>query len=205
MTVCTRKLWSVFCFCPTKPKRPSYRMHCECRARERPCLVVCVCVCVSVCTGAVAVVHVEQLKEHCQCPVADWATCPLTRKRFNDPVVACDGYTYERHAMQSWLDKGGGHTHTHTHTHTQTVSAMHECRDMHSCPQRSISLYACVCVCVCMCVCVCRAASLAHHRRAPHKHIPPPQPLDAPHTPSSRRQYTFKFKYNPYRRSIHAI
>ncbi len=30
--------------------------------------------------------------------------CPLTGKRFVDPVVACDGYTYERSAIESYFN-----------------------------------------------------------------------------------------------------
>ena len=31
--------------------------------------------------------------------------CPLTKQPFKDPVVASDGYTYEREAMEKWLDE----------------------------------------------------------------------------------------------------
>lgn len=31
--------------------------------------------------------------------------CPLTRKVMKDPVVAPDGYTYERSAIEAWLEK----------------------------------------------------------------------------------------------------
>ncbi|UJR31652.1 hypothetical protein I4U23_019133 [Adineta vaga] len=33
-------------------------------------------------------------------------TCPLTKEIFQDPVVFTDGYTYERSAIQQWLDLG---------------------------------------------------------------------------------------------------
>ncbi|CAM4746651.1 unnamed protein product [Rotaria magnacalcarata] len=33
-------------------------------------------------------------------------TCPLTKDIFQDPVVLSDGFTYERAAIQQWLDTG---------------------------------------------------------------------------------------------------
>merc|ERR1712072_1239838 len=30
--------------------------------------------------------------------------CPITLQRFVDPVVACDGFAYERNAIQQWFD-----------------------------------------------------------------------------------------------------
>ena len=33
-------------------------------------------------------------------------TCPLTKEVFRDPVVLSDGFTYERAAIQHWLDLG---------------------------------------------------------------------------------------------------
>jgi hypothetical protein len=36
----------------------------------------------------------------------DCFTCPLTRELFQDPVILCDGFTYERSAIQHWLDLG---------------------------------------------------------------------------------------------------
>lgn len=32
--------------------------------------------------------------------------CPITQQTMSDPVVAADGYSYERHAMQQWLAGG---------------------------------------------------------------------------------------------------
>ena len=29
--------------------------------------------------------------------------CPITHARFREPVVTCDGHTYERHAIETWL------------------------------------------------------------------------------------------------------
>ena len=29
--------------------------------------------------------------------------CPITHQRMIDPVIASDGYTYEREAVQKWL------------------------------------------------------------------------------------------------------
>jgi len=36
----------------------------------------------------------------------DCFTCPLTRELFQDPVILSDGFTYERTAIQHWLDLG---------------------------------------------------------------------------------------------------
>ncbi|CAF3688510.1 unnamed protein product [Rotaria sp. Silwood1] len=36
----------------------------------------------------------------------DCFTCPLTKELFQDPVVLSDGFTYERSAIQKWLDLG---------------------------------------------------------------------------------------------------
>ncbi|CAF1252169.1 unnamed protein product [Rotaria sordida] len=36
----------------------------------------------------------------------DCFTCPLTKEIFHDPVVLSDGFTYERSAIQQWLDLG---------------------------------------------------------------------------------------------------
>ena len=36
----------------------------------------------------------------------DCFTCPLTRELFQDPVILSDGFTYEREAIQKWLDMG---------------------------------------------------------------------------------------------------
>lgn len=36
----------------------------------------------------------------------DCFTCPLTRELFEDPVILSDGFTYERAAIQKWLDMG---------------------------------------------------------------------------------------------------
>lgn len=30
-------------------------------------------------------------------------TCPLTKEIMREPVIAADGYTYERHAIDAWL------------------------------------------------------------------------------------------------------
>ena len=37
---------------------------------------------------------------------ADGWCCPLTGEPFQDPVVAADGYTYERHALCAWWNQG---------------------------------------------------------------------------------------------------
>jgi len=36
----------------------------------------------------------------------DCFTCPLTREIFRDPVILSDGFTYEREAIQHWLNLG---------------------------------------------------------------------------------------------------
>jgi hypothetical protein len=36
----------------------------------------------------------------------DCFTCPLTREVFQDPVILSDGFTYEREAIQRWLNDG---------------------------------------------------------------------------------------------------
>lgn len=46
-----------------------------------------------VCGGA----QIRQLAEAYQ------LTCPITRELMRDPVVASDGYTYERAAIEAWM------------------------------------------------------------------------------------------------------
>ncbi|XP_069717850.1 WD repeat, SAM and U-box domain-containing protein 1 isoform X1 [Phaenicophaeus curvirostris] len=36
-------------------------------------------------------------------PVPDEFLCPITRELMKDPVIAADGYSYEREAMENWL------------------------------------------------------------------------------------------------------
>ncbi|XP_019145869.1 WD repeat, SAM and U-box domain-containing protein 1 isoform X2 [Corvus cornix cornix] len=36
-------------------------------------------------------------------PVPDEFLCPITRELMNDPVIATDGYSYEREAMENWI------------------------------------------------------------------------------------------------------
>lgn len=38
--------------------------------------------------------------------IPDEYLCPITREVMKDPVMAEDGYTYERSAIQGWIDKG---------------------------------------------------------------------------------------------------
>ncbi|XP_048781071.2 WD repeat, SAM and U-box domain-containing protein 1-like isoform X2 [Ostrea edulis] len=38
--------------------------------------------------------------------IPDEYLCPITRELMKDPVMAEDGYTYERSAIQGWMDKG---------------------------------------------------------------------------------------------------
>ena len=36
-------------------------------------------------------------------PLPPECHCPITTEVFEDPVVACDGFTYERNVIESWL------------------------------------------------------------------------------------------------------
>ncbi|NXS37153.1 WSDU1 protein, partial [Pomatostomus ruficeps] len=38
-------------------------------------------------------------------PVPDEFLCPITRELMKDPVIATDGYSYEREAMENWISK----------------------------------------------------------------------------------------------------
>ncbi|XP_062303358.1 WD repeat, SAM and U-box domain-containing protein 1 isoform X1 [Osmerus eperlanus] len=47
---------------------------------------------------------IEELKSACVCTgVPDEFLCPITRELMRDPVIAADGYSYEREAMESWI------------------------------------------------------------------------------------------------------
>uniref|UniRef100_A0AAY5L6F4 WD repeat, SAM and U-box domain-containing protein 1 n=1 Tax=Esox lucius TaxID=8010 RepID=A0AAY5L6F4_ESOLU len=47
---------------------------------------------------------VEELKAGCVCTgVPDEFLCPITRELMMDPVIAADGYSYERAAIESWI------------------------------------------------------------------------------------------------------
>jgi len=48
----------------------------------------------------------QQIASSAGTNVLDCFTCPLTREVFRDPVVLSDGFTYEREAIQKWLDLG---------------------------------------------------------------------------------------------------
>ncbi len=37
----------------------------------------------------------------------EYLICPITLKLFNDPVLAEDGYTYEREAITRWINEHG--------------------------------------------------------------------------------------------------
>jgi hypothetical protein len=54
--------------------------------------------------------HDDQLEKHIITTggdnMLDCFTCPLTKEIFHDPVVLSDGFTYERTAIQKWLDLG---------------------------------------------------------------------------------------------------
>uniref|UniRef100_H2LHA4 WD repeat, SAM and U-box domain-containing protein 1 n=1 Tax=Oryzias latipes TaxID=8090 RepID=H2LHA4_ORYLA len=47
---------------------------------------------------------VEELKSDSVCSgVPDEFTCPITRELMREPVIAADGYSYEREAIESWI------------------------------------------------------------------------------------------------------
>ncbi|CAF0986205.1 unnamed protein product [Didymodactylos carnosus] len=52
--------------------------------------------------------YVEQQLQSIQLPnnMLSCFTCPLTKELFIDPVVCADGFTYERAAIQQWLNGG---------------------------------------------------------------------------------------------------
>jgi len=58
----------------------------------------------------VEIKHDDQLEKHIITTggdnMLDCFTCPLTKEIFHDPVVLSDGFTYERSAIQKWLDLG---------------------------------------------------------------------------------------------------
>lgn len=37
---------------------------------------------------------------------SDLFACPITHELMRDPVIAADGYSYEREAIQFWFDSG---------------------------------------------------------------------------------------------------
>ncbi|XP_059208038.1 WD repeat, SAM and U-box domain-containing protein 1 [Centropristis striata] len=48
---------------------------------------------------------VEQLKSESVCSgVPDEFLCPITRELMKEPVIAADGYSYERDAIESWIN-----------------------------------------------------------------------------------------------------
>ncbi|XP_033839066.1 WD repeat, SAM and U-box domain-containing protein 1 isoform X2 [Periophthalmus magnuspinnatus] len=48
---------------------------------------------------------IEELKNASVCTgVPDEFLCPITRELMKDPVIAADGYSYEREAIESWID-----------------------------------------------------------------------------------------------------
>ncbi|KAL4229143.1 WD repeat [Mactra antiquata] len=48
---------------------------------------------------------IVQQKEN-DCGIPDEYLCPITREIMKDPVICTDGYTYERAAILSWMEKG---------------------------------------------------------------------------------------------------
>ncbi|XP_029313781.1 WD repeat, SAM and U-box domain-containing protein 1 [Cottoperca gobio] len=48
---------------------------------------------------------VEELKSDSVCPgIPDEFLCPITRELMKEPVIAADGYSYEREAINSWIN-----------------------------------------------------------------------------------------------------
>ncbi|KAK5619748.1 hypothetical protein CRENBAI_008095 [Crenichthys baileyi] len=48
---------------------------------------------------------VEELKNDSVCSgIPDEFLCPITRELMRDPVIAADGYSYEREAIESWIN-----------------------------------------------------------------------------------------------------
>ncbi|KAF6732651.1 WD repeat, SAM and U-box domain-containing protein 1 [Oryzias melastigma] len=48
---------------------------------------------------------VEELKADSVCSgIPDEFTCPITRELMREPVIAADGYSYEREAIESWIN-----------------------------------------------------------------------------------------------------
>ncbi|KAM9765174.1 WD repeat, SAM and U-box domain-containing protein 1 isoform 2-T6 [Menidia menidia] len=48
---------------------------------------------------------VEELKNDSLCAgIPDEFLCPITRELMRDPVIAADGYSYEREAIESWIN-----------------------------------------------------------------------------------------------------
>ena len=37
--------------------------------------------------------------------IPDDLCCPISRETFRDPVVASDGHTYSREAIENWIEK----------------------------------------------------------------------------------------------------
>ena len=49
--------------------------------------------------------------------------CPITHLLFCDPVLTCDGYTYEREAIQNWFNAGYSRSpHTNTELENKTLT-----------------------------------------------------------------------------------
>ena len=49
---------------------------------------------------------INQLREDAQTELNLECSCPITAETFVDPVLASDGHTYERTAIQQWIDTG---------------------------------------------------------------------------------------------------
>ncbi|XP_058484847.1 WD repeat, SAM and U-box domain-containing protein 1-like isoform X1 [Solea solea] len=48
---------------------------------------------------------VEEMKDYSVCSgVPDEFLCPITRELMREPVIAADGYSYEREAIESWIN-----------------------------------------------------------------------------------------------------
>jgi hypothetical protein len=45
----------------------------------------------------------QQQQQQCEAAVPEGLSCPITGLLLNDPVVCCDGHTYERAAISRWF------------------------------------------------------------------------------------------------------
>ncbi|NXU46566.1 WSDU1 protein, partial [Drymodes brunneopygia] len=55
-------------------------------------------------------------------PVPDEFLCPITRELMNDPVIATDGYSYEREAMENWISNRRSSPMTNLPLHSPTLT-----------------------------------------------------------------------------------
>ena len=72
------------------------------------CLCVCVSVCVCVCVYMYSHIHIythkrEQVMMEKRSLVESSIRCPISGAVMKDPVLAPDGYTYDRPSITQWL------------------------------------------------------------------------------------------------------